>query len=328
VHRRLGPRTWLYGALGGVAADLDLVIRSPTNPLLGLEYHRHFTHSLAFVPLGGLLVALPWLIRGLAARRRGDESVFARAKWIWAATTIGFATHGLLDAFTAYGTMLWWPFAETRVGWNVISIIDPIYTVALIIGTVVCTRQDKPRAAAIGLVLSSLYMALCGLQHARAATAQSRIADARGHVVERAAVFPLLGTNLTWRAVYRFQGQIHIDRIVTPWWRAPQYVSVGVLNLAPAEPQDGWRGADPSAAYRLMHWFSQEWLVAEPGERGPKICDARLSRSETQNILFFCLERDSEDGKLFRPPIEQDVGVARLKQFFEDPAGQRPVPEN
>ena len=45
------------GVAGGMAADLDILIRSTQDPLLTIEYHRHFTHSLAFVPIGGLVVA-------------------------------------------------------------------------------------------------------------------------------------------------------------------------------------------------------------------------------------------------------------------------------
>ncbi len=42
----------LLGALAGMAPDLDVLIRSPTDPLLFLEYHRQFTHALLFVPIG------------------------------------------------------------------------------------------------------------------------------------------------------------------------------------------------------------------------------------------------------------------------------------
>ena len=37
-------RIGLIGALAGMAPDLDVLIQSPTDPLLQLEYHRQFTH--------------------------------------------------------------------------------------------------------------------------------------------------------------------------------------------------------------------------------------------------------------------------------------------
>ena len=47
----------LIGALGGFLPDSDVFIRSSEDPLLHLEYHRHFTHSLIFIPVGGLITA-------------------------------------------------------------------------------------------------------------------------------------------------------------------------------------------------------------------------------------------------------------------------------
>ena len=112
-HQR---RAALAGGLGGLLPDADVFIRSAADPLLSLEYHRHFTHSLAFVPVGAAIAGtLAWLL--------------LRCRLPWAAlflpALIGFATHGLLDASTSYGTRLLWPLSDERVAWNVISIIDP-----------------------------------------------------------------------------------------------------------------------------------------------------------------------------------------------------------
>ena len=47
----------IFGCLAGMAPDLDVFIQSSTDPLLFLEYHRHFTHALIFIPFGAALVA-------------------------------------------------------------------------------------------------------------------------------------------------------------------------------------------------------------------------------------------------------------------------------
>ncbi len=50
------------GMIAGMPPDLDVLIRSADNPMLALRFHRHFTHSLAFSPLGTVIVAaLLWL---------------------------------------------------------------------------------------------------------------------------------------------------------------------------------------------------------------------------------------------------------------------------
>ena len=40
----------IIGFLSGIAPDLDILIRSEQDPLLFLEYHRQFSHSLIFIP--------------------------------------------------------------------------------------------------------------------------------------------------------------------------------------------------------------------------------------------------------------------------------------
>ena len=47
----------LIGLFAGLAPDLDILIKSSDDPILFLEYHRQFSHSLIFIPVGSLLVA-------------------------------------------------------------------------------------------------------------------------------------------------------------------------------------------------------------------------------------------------------------------------------
>ena len=91
--------SWL-GCLAGMAPDLDVLIQSPTDPLLFLEFHRHFTHALIFIPFGALIVS------GVLYRAVRHTLSFKEA---YLACFVGYATHGLLDACTSYGTQLFWP---------------------------------------------------------------------------------------------------------------------------------------------------------------------------------------------------------------------------
>ena len=73
----------IVGFLSGMAPDLDIFIRSQTDPLLFLEFHRQFTHSLIFIPIGGLLCAsiFFWVIKRFSA-------ITFHETWIY--TTIGY----------------------------------------------------------------------------------------------------------------------------------------------------------------------------------------------------------------------------------------------
>ena len=46
------------GCIGGILADADIFIQSANDPLLFLDYHRHFTHAIAFIPIGALIGAI------------------------------------------------------------------------------------------------------------------------------------------------------------------------------------------------------------------------------------------------------------------------------
>ena len=122
------------GFLAGLIPDLDVLIQSSTDPILSLEYHRQFTHSLFFIPFGSLIVAL--LIFPLVKSSMSLKTVYF-------ASLLGYATHGLLDACTSYGTQLFWPFSNERVSLNNISIVDPLFTIPVLILLVIAIKTKK-----------------------------------------------------------------------------------------------------------------------------------------------------------------------------------------
>ena len=93
----------------GMLADADIFISSGSDPLLNIEYHRHFSHSLMFIPAGALLCAVVfWLLT-----RKWWRLSFRK---LYLFSFAGYATAGLLDACTSYGTRLFWPFSDVLVG--------------------------------------------------------------------------------------------------------------------------------------------------------------------------------------------------------------------
>ena len=127
----------MIGFLAGLSPDIDIFIRSDTDPLLFLEYHRQFTHSLFFIPIGSLLCAIVFYY---VFAKKFNFSF--RNTYIF--SLIGYATHGVIDSFTTYGTQLLWPFSNERIAWNSISVIDPLFTLPVIILCVITLiKGDK-----------------------------------------------------------------------------------------------------------------------------------------------------------------------------------------
>lgn len=295
---RLGRRVWLYGALGGWAPDLDVFIRSSIDPTVAIEYHRNFTHALAFIPVGGLLVALPWILR---------KKRFPEWRSIALATTVGYATHGLLDAFTSYGTMLLWPFSDARVAWSWIAIVDLGYTLPLIVGVILAARRSSARPARIALLISSVYMALCGLQRARVIAAQGDVQDYRGHHAARGDAFPTLANNVTWRSLYAADGVIYADKIRVPWFGAARVIAGdSVPLLDPSE--DAAYDADPATAraLALFRWFSAGWVARDPDDP-ERIADLRYAIDPGGvSSMWGLVLRPGEE-----PPVIWDRGSTR-----------------
>jgi len=269
LRKKVTPAATVAGILGGMAPDLDVFIRSQANPLLMYEYHRHFTHSLAFIPVGGALVGfLLWLL----LRRRPPLGLML------VAAVAGFATHGLLDACTSYGTMLYWPFSRERVAWDNVFIIDPFYTLALLVGLVVSWRQRLGNAAIAALLLSTAYLGLGLVQHHRAAEFQTELARSRGHAVERGRVIPSLGPHLLWRSIYLSDGRLYVDALRVPYAGAKQYWRGGSLPHYSSEallqdlPPDSTLAGD----LRTFAWFTQGY-VAELGVAPLELGDLRFS---------------------------------------------------
>jgi inner membrane protein len=192
---------------GGVAAllpDADALIRSSTDALVYFEYHRYFTHSLMFIPVGALLAA--------AVLRLAFRLVpFVR---VYLFCVLGIALAGVLDACTSYGTHLLWPFVNERIAWNIISVLDPVFMLLLAVPAVLALRAARQpvsaRWATCGLALGSIYLATGVLQHQRSLQLLERYASEQALSVERLMVKPTIANLLLWRGMIQTAEHIHV----------------------------------------------------------------------------------------------------------------------
>ena len=196
----------ILGFLSGMAPDLDIFIRSEQDPLLFLEYHRQFTHSLVFIPIGGLICAsILFFILRLKKKLPFKEA--------WIFSTLGYGTHGLLDACTSYGTLLLWPFSYNRISWNNISIIDPLFTLPILILILISVFLKKTLLARMALIWGLLYLALGVVQHNKAKNITKELAEERGHTIERLQIKPTIGNIFLWKSIYESSGYFYTDGI-------------------------------------------------------------------------------------------------------------------
>lgn len=235
-----------------MAPDLDVLIRSSADPLLALQFHRQFTHALVFIPVGALIVAaaLHWLFRRTL-----------RFRETWLACLLGYATHGLLDACTSYGTQLFWPFSDYRVSWNVVSVIDPFFTLPVLVLVVlaVVRRRRVFTAAAAGWAIG--YLLLGYVQHERAFAVAEQVARERGHEPTRLSLKPGFGNIVLWKSIYEHDGRYYVDAIRTlADVRSCPGTTVAKLNVARQLP-DLVADSRQARDIERFRWFSQDYLA-------------------------------------------------------------------
>jgi inner membrane protein len=259
----------IVGFLSGMAPDLDIFIRSQTDPLLFLEFHRQFTHSLIFIPIGGLLCAsiFFWVIKRFSA-------ITFHETWIY--TTIGYGTHSLLDACTSYGTLLFWPFSFERVAWNNISIIDPLFTFPIIIFVGLSVYLKKRVLGRCGLVWALCYLLLGVYLNQVALQAGKDLADARGHPVSRIVAKPTFANLLIWKIVYESGGYFYTDGVrILPTKKIFTGEKIKKLDL---NHDLSWidKNSQQHKDINRFAWFSDDFLALQP-DNPSRIVDIRYS---------------------------------------------------
>lgn len=257
----------IIGGLSGMAADLDVLIQSSTDPLLFLEYHRQFTHSLIFIPFGALLCSL--FFYAFFKNKLSFKQVYIFA-------FLGYATHGLLDACTSYGTLLYWPFSDARIAWNNVSIIDPFFTIPVSTLVLLAAFKQKPRYAKYAFSYALIFLSLGFIQKHRAETAAFDLAQTRGHTIERLHVKPSFGNRHVWKIIYEYNNRYYVDAAKILWNTTIfQGDAIAKLNLKRDLP---WLDHSSQTAKDIerFRWFSDDFLSVSPDEPN-SIIDVRYS---------------------------------------------------
>ena len=307
-------RIGVIGFLAGLAPDLDVLIRSSNDPILFLEYHRQFSHSLFFIPFGSLIVAL--LIFPLVKKSMSLKTVYI-------ASFLGYATHGLLDACTSYGTQLFWPFSNERVTWNNISIVDPLFTIPILIlvGTAIKTRKRLFSFFAIGW--AAFYLSLGFVQYERALSAANELAESRGHNAERLTLKPSFGNLILWKSIYQHEQTFYVDAIRTVQSSTVCLgESIKIFNYQqhlPGLDKESQQAED----VERFRWFSQDYLGFDDEKN--LVTDVRYSMLPNQIEPMWGLviddQRDINEHAIWW--TGRDVDQSQLGLFKEMLSGKK-----
>ncbi|WP_126456629.1 metal-dependent hydrolase [Sulfuriflexus mobilis] len=295
------------GFAAGLLADADALIYSSTDSLLTIEYHRHFTHSVFFIPFGALIAALilwPLYRKHLGFRR------------LYLFSLLGYSLSGLIDACTSYGTYLLWPLLDERLAFHIIAIVDPIFTLALIIGVVMAWRRRSWRPARWALVVAGGYLLLATVQLQRAESAIESLAAMRGHTPARLIAKPSFGNIVLWRGIYEANGRFYVDAVHVGL-QPRIYSGSSIDKYIPA--RDAHDLPSGSVLYRdilRFQEFSADYIALHP-ERPNVLADIRYSIQPDSLLPLWGIEMDlSRPQQHVRFRVYRSLNKKRRQRFF------------
>ena len=263
------------GFFAGLIADADIFIFSSSDPLLNIELHRHFSHSIFFIPFGALIATL--LLWPVLSRLSSIEMPSFKRLYLFC--LLGYSLSGAIDACTSYGTHLFWPLIDDRIAWHLVSIIDPIFTGMLMIAVIRAWRNHRPRFAHIGLLLCCSYLLLSSFQLQRATEASENLAKSRQHTIEKLVVKPSFANILVWRSTYITNDTIYVDAIRAGFSGTKVYSGSSVPLFVPERDAVGIP-KDSTLYGDILRFkkFSNGFIAMDPG-RDDLLGDVRYSMS-------------------------------------------------
>lgn len=323
LGRWQGRKALLYGAVLATLPDLDVLI-DYGDPVANMTHHRGFSHSL--LVLTGVSLLIAWLIIKLKPRLPYPPGR------LWLTLWLVLITHPLLDTMTSYGTQLLWPFEPPPAAISSIFIIDPLYTLPLLVGVLIaaCSSANTlptaqpPRALLVGLILSSLYLAWSyGAQQ----WMTHRVLDqARSDhwAPKKMLVTPAPFTTLLWRVVMLDdQGQFTEGLVGVLDDTPPRWVTLPLGQ--PPEP-----ALAQLSDYQRMQWFTQGFLRQDLANDEWIVTDLRLGMTGLHPFRFgLATEHDGHWQPMTPahrlPRVQPDWGRIGLlwQRIWDD---QTPVP--
>lgn len=281
----MGRRTrpWKAAAVGALVAtppDLDSFYNHG-DPVSNMTYHRAESHALFWQTLASLPIAF------VAAKGLREMHQFGR--W-WLTVWLALVTHALLDWTTVYGTQLGLPFTDTPFAVGSMFIIDPLYTLPLLIGIVVALALRNMRGwrwNVAGLIVSTVYLgwSVVAQHHVKSVAEESLCAQ--GVQVERLLVTPTAFNTVLWRVVAMTpQGYLEGFHSVLDRERA---IAFDVFPRG----EDLYRSLRGNWHVDRIAWFSRGFFKMSERDGRAIITDLRMGQEPRYTFNFTVAQRQS-----------------------------------
>ena len=221
--------------------------------------------SVAMLALGGWLTWKLFFKEKPALTQAQLDKEPTHAQWSWMFFW-AILTHWFIDACTSYGTQIFEPFSSYRVSFNNIAIIDPLYTLPLLLSLIILLFIKKTKTRQIinwiGIGLSSAYMIFSFYAKSLANQAFKESLKAQGIEYNEFISYPSIFTTLLWQttvksdSAYYFAAYSLMDKD-----KNIEFIKLPINHhlLDKYEDED---------YVRVLKWFAQGYYNVTEGEDG------------------------------------------------------------
>jgi len=248
--RPLGRKALPVGFALGTLPDLDIVAYPLLDEVQQLYWHRGESHSIWFMVLGAWLTA--WLLRRMPWTR---DLTWRQAYWGSCAI---YVSHVAIDVFTVYGTQLLAPFSRHGFGTHNFFIIDPLFTVPILMGILLAlvwpTEKVRRVANLGGLALATLYTGWSFVSQAVATRHFERALAEQGIDAQRTLTSATAFNTILWRHLVETE-----DGFLIGYWSWFDEEGATVSFKPIERNAAAITAVTDSRAFRVVDWFSQGW---------------------------------------------------------------------
>lgn len=260
----------LMGAIAGTLPDLDVFI-DHGDAIRNMTLHRTESHALILLTLVAPLLA--WLVAGVTHSRpywRG----WCLAIWL------ALITHPLLDLTTVYGTQLGLPFTDFPYAIGSMYIIDPLYTLPLLVALVVTLWRHNLRWNQLGLLVSTLYLVWSMVIQGIATRHIEQDLVHQSVTPQQVLVTPTAFNTLVWRTVIMTP-----ERYGEAYWSLMSPERPLEIRWYPRHPElfDAFRGQWHA---ERVAWFSHGFYAMQQQGDDTLISDLRMGEAPDYTFTF------------------------------------------
>ncbi len=299
LGKKAGNKAILWGAIGGLIPDLDILTGPFVSDVDGLFIHRGFSHSIVFAFL--LAPMLGWLIHRIYRNKLSITKIEWMKLIFWSAFT-----HPILDYFTTYGTGAFIPFWDYRVEFGTIGIVDVFYTLPLILVVLIIlflkrTSVVRRKLIVTTVLLTSLYLLGTVGNKVYINTVFEKAFAKQNIDYERYKTIPLPLTNFLWMGIAETESGYYMGLYSNFDSQEPQK-----FDFIPRNENMLHAFSDDDSLLKLIR-FTKGYYHVNQDEKGIYIADLRFGKAgidENADYIFKFYITDIEGDLLIKQSNE------------------------